>query len=264
MNKLFEIYKNKYFKLFVCLIFLIFILRNRTEFGSIKDLGENQNKESKFKAIKKIKTVLTKLKDGQGSYTKKIYYEYEDLKEEKQKESVQGKINNHIAKKISEKERREKRLKLIEEQRQQQRDKINNFIAEYTITKNTKNAIKTDMVNCGDLVKYKMAIFINNSPISLNDRKLSCIAGINNDELSIKIIGKQLNDVFEIDNLKELREYKKKLEEARRQVYKENKIEHIKTNNYTQDINIKYRIKVIEITKGNTKIINKYCKKWKI
>lgn len=267
INKLLNLYKNKYVKLLVFVLFLFFLYNSHEGLNYIREPEDNSEKNQKINIVKKIKTVLSETKNGHASYTKEVTYEYEGEENEKSKpkKNLSVELNKKITKEIA-LAKKEKELVEKREMEQKRREmEIEKFIEDYEITENKETENNQNSIKCGDSVKYKMATYMDGKPISLQTLQLMTIIGIDqNKKLENKFIGKQKNDVFEIDLETFLGKSLQEFQKEQQEILKQNGYSYPNNTNYNNsmhNINLKYRIKITEITKSDKETINKYCKK---
>jgi hypothetical protein len=265
MEKLIKLYKNNYFKFFVFILFMFFMFKYHPSFKKLKnETKRDRFKENKRKIVKKIKTVMSEIKDGHSSYTTEIKYEYEDRTEKNKNEK--NNIISKIDKKINDKiisELKEKKVKKDDEKiKKQEIEKLNKIQEEFKV----KEKESSKKINkCGDFVKYEMVTFINNQLSSSKIQSFLVIGSNLNKNLENRFYTKKKNDVFEISVSEFIKGFSEEIKDIQNKSLKEvknknkyyNNIDYYNINN---NIPIKYRIKVLEITKSNPQIINKYCK----
>jgi len=260
IKKIFNLYKNKYIKFFVFVIFLVFLYNSHFKLKYTKSSDKDSIDNKKFTIVKKIKTVLSKTKNGHASYTKEISYEYETDQNE-DKKIAQNNLNNEIAKKILIAKKQKKIEEELQLDEQKKADKVNELMAEYKITVAKKSRNKKNLIKCGDVVKYNLISFLNGRPSSFQTFESIILVGSNfNKDLEKKFIGKQVNDVFEVDMDTFMGDQKKVFKEEQKKMMKDMPKDYsVNYNDLFHNLNIKYRIKITEIIKNNAQAFK--CKK---
>jgi hypothetical protein len=266
INFIVKLYKNSYFKFLVFIIFLFYLIRNYYghKLPSIKELHETR---TIFNVTKKIKTVMSQIKDGHASYTKQIVYEYDsntDNNKTSLTKNLQNRLDNRVAKLDYEIKKQAaiietQKEKIHFEETQTYENQINDFIKEYEINTDTqKNKIK---IKCGDTAQYNLATYINGQPMSLNVFNSKIIIGVNiNKKLEQKFIKKQIGNVFEVDFETFLGEQIHEFKKIREKFMQENNIKDTIDYDYSfKNLNLTYRIKITKIIRGDANIIKQYC-----